>query len=156
MSTFRLFPPPSFCFPEPLDFCLLFLVFHPVLCSSLHFLLILASLFFFILPGSTPSTTSPVLLFILCSFLVSCPDSIIVFLASLPHQFFLPLVSFIPPPSRSSSHFSCFLSSEPSALTARRRTTRRLYPQFTSSHNEDDGRSRCTVQTLKAAIRRSL
>lgn len=44
-----------------------------------------------------------------------------------------------------------------SALTAGcRKTTRRLYPQFTSPHNEDGGRSRCRVQTLKAAIKGSL
>lgn len=64
---------------------------------------------------------------------------------------------FVPSrPSSLSSPSSRFLHFETSALTAGCQTTRRFYPQFTSSHNEDAGRSRCRVQTLKAAIRRSL
>jgi len=65
------------------------------------------------------------------------------------------LFSFPSRPSSFSSPSSCFLHFETSALTACCRTTRRSYPQFTSSHNEDAGCLRCRVQTLKAAIRKS-
>lgn len=72
---------------------------------------------------------------------------------SRSQSLFSPLASRL---SSLSSHSSCFLPSETSALTAGCRTTRGFYPQFTSPRNEDDGRSRCRVQTLNEAIKRSL
>ena len=58
-----------------------------------------------------------------------------------------PLFRLVPP-------VSCLLKHQRSQRAVE--TTRGFYPQFTSPRNEDDGRSRCRVQTLNEAIKRSL
>lgn len=147
----------------------LFFTLSPLSSTTLFFHLV----FFSVLSTSSSQSSSPPSFSSLCfyrcrMFPQISPHSLAV-ISFLSHVFFsslLALASFFPPilisffvpshPSSLSSPSSCFPHFETSALTAGCQTTRRSYPQFTSSHNEDAGRSRCRVQTLKAAIRRSL